>query len=87
MAPHRTALRAPVLLGVGGAFDIHAGLVRQAPRWIQRSGTEWAFRLAIEPKRLWRRYFSNNPRFVMPVAARRPRLVAGGGAAGPSGQQ
>jgi N-acetylglucosaminyldiphosphoundecaprenol N-acetyl-beta-D-mannosaminyltransferase len=77
MASHRAALRAPVLLGVGGAFDIHAGTVRQAPRWIQHSGMEWAFRLAIEPRRLWRRYFSNNPRFVMAVAGRRPQLIAG----------
>lgn len=53
-----------VLLGVGAAFDFHAGRVRQAPGWIQRSGMEWAFRLCMEPKRLWRRYFRNNPRFV-----------------------
>jgi N-acetylglucosaminyldiphosphoundecaprenol N-acetyl-beta-D-mannosaminyltransferase len=78
MASHRGVLRAPVLLGVGGAFDIHAGTVPQAPRWIQHSGLEWAFRLAVEPRRLWRRYLVNNPRFVMAVAARRPQLVATG---------
>jgi N-acetylglucosaminyldiphosphoundecaprenol N-acetyl-beta-D-mannosaminyltransferase len=78
MAGHRSLLEAPVLLGVGGAFDIHAGTVRQAPRWIQHSGMEWAFRLMVEPRRLWRRYLSNNPRFVMAIAARRPQLISAG---------
>jgi N-acetylglucosaminyldiphosphoundecaprenol N-acetyl-beta-D-mannosaminyltransferase len=64
MAAHRDRLRASVLLGVGAAFDFHAGLKRQAPRWMQRSGLEWFFRLATEPRRLWRRYLLNNPRFV-----------------------
>jgi N-acetylglucosaminyldiphosphoundecaprenol N-acetyl-beta-D-mannosaminyltransferase len=76
MADHRTALTAPVLVGVGGAFDIHAGAVPQAPRWIQRSGLEWAFRLAVEPRRLWRRYLGNNPRFVVAITKRRPTLIA-----------
>jgi N-acetylglucosaminyldiphosphoundecaprenol N-acetyl-beta-D-mannosaminyltransferase len=64
MASHVGMLRAPVLIGVGAAFDFHAGLKRQAPRWMQRSGLEWLFRLGTEPRRLWRRYFSNNPRFL-----------------------
>jgi N-acetylglucosaminyldiphosphoundecaprenol N-acetyl-beta-D-mannosaminyltransferase len=55
MAAHTAALDASVLIGVGAAFDIHAGLVPQAPRWMQRSGLEWAFRLAHEPRRLWQR--------------------------------
>jgi N-acetylglucosaminyldiphosphoundecaprenol N-acetyl-beta-D-mannosaminyltransferase len=75
MASHRSALNASVLIGVGGAFDIHSGTVPQAPRWIQRSGLEWAFRLAVEPRRLWRRYFANNPRFVMAIMRRRPTLI------------
>jgi N-acetylglucosaminyldiphosphoundecaprenol N-acetyl-beta-D-mannosaminyltransferase len=53
-----------VLIGVGAAFDFHAGLKRQAPRWMQRGGLEWLFRLGTEPRRLWRRYLTNNPRFV-----------------------
>lgn len=53
-----------VMLGVGAAFDFHAGLVTQAPAWMQKSGLEWFFRLLIEPKRLWRRYLYNNPRFI-----------------------
>jgi N-acetylglucosaminyldiphosphoundecaprenol N-acetyl-beta-D-mannosaminyltransferase len=64
MWEHRTRLTAPVCIGVGAAFDFHAGLKRQAPRWMQRSGLEWLFRLGSEPRRLWRRYLRNNPLFV-----------------------
>jgi N-acetylglucosaminyldiphosphoundecaprenol N-acetyl-beta-D-mannosaminyltransferase len=64
MARMRPRLDAPVLVGVGAAFDFHAGLVAQAPSWIQRLGLEWLFRLAQEPRRLWRRYLRYNPRFV-----------------------
>ncbi|MDR7588876.1 MAG: WecB/TagA/CpsF family glycosyltransferase [Armatimonadota bacterium] len=63
MAEHRGRVRA-VMLGVGAAFDFHSGRVRQAPRWIQEAGLEWLFRLAMEPRRLWRRYAKHNPRFV-----------------------
>jgi N-acetylglucosaminyldiphosphoundecaprenol N-acetyl-beta-D-mannosaminyltransferase len=65
MARMRDRLEAPVLVGVGAAFDFHAGLVPQAPGWLQRSGLEWTFRLAHEPRRLWRRYLRYNPRFVV----------------------
>jgi N-acetylglucosaminyldiphosphoundecaprenol N-acetyl-beta-D-mannosaminyltransferase len=75
MAAHAGRLDANVLIGVGAAFDIHAGLSPQAPRWIQGSGLEWAFRLAHEPRRLWRRYLYNNPRFLAGLARRPPRLV------------
>jgi N-acetylglucosaminyldiphosphoundecaprenol N-acetyl-beta-D-mannosaminyltransferase len=64
MADMRQALDAPVLVGVGAAFDFHAGLVPQAPAVLQDSGLEWAYRLAQEPRRLWRRYLRYNPRFV-----------------------
>jgi N-acetylglucosaminyldiphosphoundecaprenol N-acetyl-beta-D-mannosaminyltransferase len=64
MARMRPRLEAPVLIGVGAAFDFHAGLVPQAPDWMQRAGLEWAYRLAHEPKRLWKRYARYNPRFV-----------------------
>jgi N-acetylglucosaminyldiphosphoundecaprenol N-acetyl-beta-D-mannosaminyltransferase len=60
----RPRLRAPLLVGVGAAFDFHAGLVPQAPYWMQEAGLEWAYRLAHEPRRLWRRYLRYNPRFV-----------------------
>jgi N-acetylglucosaminyldiphosphoundecaprenol N-acetyl-beta-D-mannosaminyltransferase len=64
MARMRDRLDAPVLIGVGAAFDFHAGLVPQAPDALQRFGLEWAFRLVQEPRRLWRRYLRYNPRFV-----------------------
>ncbi len=64
MAAFRDRLDAPVLAGVGAAFDFHAGLVPQAPRWMQACGLEWAYRLMQEPRRLWRRYLRYNPLFV-----------------------
>jgi N-acetylglucosaminyldiphosphoundecaprenol N-acetyl-beta-D-mannosaminyltransferase len=64
MAAMRERLAAPVLIGVGAAFDFHAGLVAQAPAWMQRRGLEWLFRLVQEPRRLWKRYARHNPRFV-----------------------
>jgi N-acetylglucosaminyldiphosphoundecaprenol N-acetyl-beta-D-mannosaminyltransferase len=64
MAAVRPQLEAPVLIGVGAAFDFHAGLVTQAPPWLQRRGLEWTYRLSREPRRLWRRYLRYNPRFV-----------------------
>lgn len=67
MASHVGCLTAPVLVGVGAAFDFHAGLKEQAPWWVQRSGLEWGFRLLSEPRRLWRRYLTNNPAFVWRV--------------------
>jgi N-acetylglucosaminyldiphosphoundecaprenol N-acetyl-beta-D-mannosaminyltransferase len=65
MARHVGRVHAPVLVGVGAAFDFHAGTKPQAPRWMQRAGVEWAFRAATEPRRLAGRYIRNNPRFVM----------------------
>jgi N-acetylglucosaminyldiphosphoundecaprenol N-acetyl-beta-D-mannosaminyltransferase len=65
MRPH---LKAPLLVGVGAAFDFHAGIVSQAPSWMQRNGLEWLYRLSREPKRLWRRYLTQNPRFVIAFA-------------------
>ena len=68
MAKLRPLLDAPVLIGVGAAFDFHAGLMPQAPPWLQRAGFEWAYRLAHEPRRLWRRYLRYNPRFLAAFA-------------------
>jgi N-acetylglucosaminyldiphosphoundecaprenol N-acetyl-beta-D-mannosaminyltransferase len=56
MAEHREQITAPVLIGVGAAFDFLSGNKAQAPAWVQRVGLEWLFRLASEPKRLWKRY-------------------------------
>jgi N-acetylglucosaminyldiphosphoundecaprenol N-acetyl-beta-D-mannosaminyltransferase len=76
MRRHRAGLTAPALLGVGAAFDFHAGVMRQAPRWIQRSGLEWLFRLALEPRRLARRYLRNNPAFVLEISRHPPHLIS-----------
>jgi N-acetylglucosaminyldiphosphoundecaprenol N-acetyl-beta-D-mannosaminyltransferase len=67
MAAYLPKLDAKIMLGVGAAFDFHAGRVAQAPRWIQRSGFEWLYRLGKEPRRLWKRYLRNNPIFVWKV--------------------
>ena len=56
-----------VLFGGGAAFDFHAGYVKQAPKWVQRSGLEWLFRLGADPKRLWKRYAVNNPAFIRAI--------------------
>ena len=69
MAAMRDRLDSPVLVGVGAAFDFHAGLVSQAPPWMQKLGLEWVYRLGTEPRRLWRRYARYNPRFVRGFAA------------------
>jgi N-acetylglucosaminyldiphosphoundecaprenol N-acetyl-beta-D-mannosaminyltransferase len=68
MSEMRPLLAAPLLVGVGAAFDFHAGIVSQAPGWMQRNGLEWLYRLTREPGRLWRRYLTQNPRFVVGFA-------------------
>lgn len=68
MRRHVDALGVPFVMGVGGSFDVYAGLVTRAPRWMQHAGLEWAFRLAQEPRRMWKRYLVGNTRFVALVA-------------------
>jgi N-acetylglucosaminyldiphosphoundecaprenol N-acetyl-beta-D-mannosaminyltransferase len=63
MNAHRDRVNC-VMIGVGAAFDFLTGAKPQAPRWMQRSGLEWLFRLSSEPSRLWRRYLLQNPRFI-----------------------
>ncbi len=65
---HRDALGVPVILGVGGSFDVLAGFIRRAPGWMQRSGLEWLWRLAMEPRRLFRRYLVTNTVFLARTA-------------------
>ena len=69
MANHLGRIEAPVMVGVGAAFDFLAGAKRQAPPWMQRNGLEWLFRLCSEPRRLWRRYADIVPGFLT-LAAR-----------------
>ena len=76
MREMRDRLEAPMLVGVGAAFDFHAGLVPQAPAWMQATGLEWVFRLAQEPRRLWRRYVALQPALRRGVRAAVPRARA-----------
>jgi N-acetylglucosaminyldiphosphoundecaprenol N-acetyl-beta-D-mannosaminyltransferase len=64
MAEFRPRLQVTLMIGVGAAFDFHSGRVKQAPRWMQRSGLEWFYRLCSEPRRLAKRYLRNNPLFL-----------------------
>ena len=63
MAKHKDNLLC-VMIGVGAAFDFFSGQKKHAPRWMQRAGLEWFFRLSSDPRRLWKRYLKHNPRFV-----------------------
>lgn len=70
MAEHYGELQC-VLVGVGAAFDMLGGKTRNAPVWMQERGLEWVFRLASEPRRLWRRHVMNDPRFLALLARQR----------------
>lgn len=74
MYEHRERFPGVTMIGVGAAFDFHAGRTRQAPRWMQRNGLEWLFRLMTEPKRLWRRYLLITPRFLPLWAKQKLRM-------------
>lgn len=71
MADYGDATGARLMAGVGGLFDFVVGEKPRAPRLIRRAGMEWAFRLSVEPRRMWRRYVVGNPLFLARVAARR----------------
>lgn len=71
---HVGQVSAPVLIAVGAAFDFLTGRIKQAPRWMQRSGLEWLFRLSQEPGRLWQRYLIYNPQFLFLVILQRTGL-------------
>jgi len=80
MGEFRPKLNAPVLIAVGAAFNFHAGMLDQAPRWMQHGGLEWLYRLCKEPRRLWRRYLLGNPRFLWLLWRQRRSPLAGIGA-------
>lgn len=69
MAEFSSKLNVTLMIGVGAAFDFHTGQVKQAPRWMQRCGLEWFYRICQEPRRLWRRYLKIVPRFIGLAAA------------------
>jgi N-acetylglucosaminyldiphosphoundecaprenol N-acetyl-beta-D-mannosaminyltransferase len=61
---HRERLDVPVIIGVGGSFDVLAGFIKRAPRWVQEAGLEWLWRLLMEPRKLWKRYLTTNFEFI-----------------------
>jgi N-acetylglucosaminyldiphosphoundecaprenol N-acetyl-beta-D-mannosaminyltransferase len=65
---HLATCQVPVAIGVGASIDFAAGVVRRAPGWMQRAGLEWLWRLLVEPRRLWRRYLIEDPKFIWYVA-------------------
>ncbi len=69
MRDYLTRLDTTLMFGVGAAFDIHIGKIKEPPAWIKNSGLQWAHRLGQEPRRLWRRYLYNNPRFILKIGA------------------
>jgi N-acetylglucosaminyldiphosphoundecaprenol N-acetyl-beta-D-mannosaminyltransferase len=78
---HRERLNIPIILGVGGSFDVLAGYIKRAPRWAQTMGLEWAWRLMMEPRKLWKRYMTTNSQFIWlagreVLARRRERMAA-----------
>jgi N-acetylglucosaminyldiphosphoundecaprenol N-acetyl-beta-D-mannosaminyltransferase len=77
MYAHRDCFPEATMIGVGAAFDFHAGRTRQAPGWMQRNGLEWLFRLAVEPARLWKRYLLVTPRFLPLWAMQKMRTRRG----------
>ncbi len=68
MHRHHRALGVPFVMGVGGTFDVMAGVTARAPGWMQQAGLEWFFRLMEEPRRMWKRYLVGNSRFLALVA-------------------
>jgi len=76
MKDHVGVLQAPVLLGVGAAFDFLAGDIRRAPKWLRRTGFEWVHRVVSEPRRLGGRYLRNNPAFLRAIIFNPPRLLS-----------
>jgi N-acetylglucosaminyldiphosphoundecaprenol N-acetyl-beta-D-mannosaminyltransferase len=68
LSQHLESLAVPFVMGVGGTFDVVAGKVRRAPRWVQRIGCEWMYRVAQEPRRMWKRYLQGNSAFIVLTA-------------------
>jgi len=69
MAEYISKFNCSLMLGVGAAFDLHTGRMTDSPEWVKRSGLQWAHRLIQNPRRLWRRYLINNPKFIAAISA------------------
>ena len=78
MAKYAFLMQAPLMVGVGAAFDYHTGRIKDSPDWVKRAGMQWLHRLLQDPRRLWRRYLRNNPAFLWKVSLQmlRHRSVA-----------
>lgn len=70
MANHQNVINS-LMLGVGAAFDFHAGTVKRAPKWMQKVGAEWLYRLLQDPKRLWKRYVTTNSKFIWYIISKK----------------
>ena len=68
MAQYLDRFDTKLMIGVGAAFDVHSGHMKDAPKWIKAAGLQWLHRLFQEPRRLWRRYLVNNPKFLLNIA-------------------
>jgi N-acetylglucosaminyldiphosphoundecaprenol N-acetyl-beta-D-mannosaminyltransferase len=67
MAKHIKTLDCTLMLGVGAAFDIHTGMTKDPPEWVKQAGLQWVYRFVQEPRRLWKRYLVNNPKFIFKI--------------------
>lgn len=74
MAEYINKLPVKIMVGVGAAFDIHTGAIKDSPAWIKNAGLQWLHRLIQEPRRLWRRYLVNNPKFIYQAALQLLRI-------------
>ena len=74
MIENRAHLHVPVMVGVGAAFDLNTGRIRQAPQWMRENGLEWLYRFSRDPRRLWRRYLLRGPEFLWNVSLEITRL-------------
>ena len=64
MAEYLPHLETQLMIGIGAAFDVHTGRIKDAPQWVKQTGLQWLHRLLQEPGRLWKRYLINNPKFI-----------------------
>ena len=72
---YKTEIEAPFIMGVGGSFDVVSGMVKRAPRWMQKSGLEWLYRVLQEPRRMWKRYLITNSKFIFLLLSEKWRLT------------
>ena len=75
MAEYNGKIQAKIMVGVGAAFDLHTGLIKDAPNWMKASGMQWLHRLLQDPRRLWKRYLLNNPKFLWKISLQLTRLA------------